>query len=166
MVLNRSCPAVSQICSLTRLPSSSIVRILKSMPIVVINEGVNESSLKRSRQQDLPTPESPINRSLICKERQIRGFRRRWLRSLQGSLEEIGRRTHKKIIIPRSSHRERFVCRVILVQRFPSRRTAVWLCPGKTAEIKGRSIRTKPFLDGNGRDAEGRFISRAMLSLV
>jgi hypothetical protein len=35
------------------------------MPIVVMKEGVKESSLKRNRQHDLPTPESPINRSLI-----------------------------------------------------------------------------------------------------
>lgn len=66
MVRNLSWPAVSQICSLTRLPSSSIVRILKSMPMVVMKDGVNESSLKRSRQHDLPTPESPMRRSLIC----------------------------------------------------------------------------------------------------
>lgn len=68
MVRKRSCPAVSQICNLTRLPSSSIVLILKSMPIVVMKEGVKESSLKRSKQQDLPTPESPISRSLICRK--------------------------------------------------------------------------------------------------
>ena len=61
----RSWPAVSQICSLIFLPSISMVRILKSMPMVVMKEGVKESSLKRSRQQDLPTPESPIRRSLI-----------------------------------------------------------------------------------------------------
>lgn len=66
IVLKRSCPAVSHICSFTLLPSSSIVRILKSMPMVVMKEGVKESSLKRSRQQDFPTPESPISRSLIC----------------------------------------------------------------------------------------------------
>jgi hypothetical protein len=36
------------------------------MPIVVMNEGVKESSLNLKRQQDLPTPESPINSSLIC----------------------------------------------------------------------------------------------------
>lgn len=36
------------------------------MPIVVMKEGVKESSEKRSRQQDLPTPESPMRRSLIC----------------------------------------------------------------------------------------------------
>jgi hypothetical protein len=39
---------------------------LKSMPMVEMKDGVNESSLKRSRQQDLPTPESPIRSSLIC----------------------------------------------------------------------------------------------------
>ena len=49
-------PAVSQICSLIFFPSISIVRILKSMPIVVMNEGVNWSSLNRRRRQDLPTP--------------------------------------------------------------------------------------------------------------
>lgn len=65
MVRNLSWPAVSHICSLTRFPSSSIVRILKSMPIVVMNDGVNESSLKRNRQHDFPTPESPMSNSLI-----------------------------------------------------------------------------------------------------
>ena len=66
IVLNLSWPAVSHICSFTLFPSSSIVLILKSMPIVVIKEGVKESSLNRRRQHDLPTPESPIKRSLIC----------------------------------------------------------------------------------------------------
>ena len=65
MVRKRSWPAVSQICNLTRFPSSSMVLILKSMPMVVIKDGVKESSLKRSRQHDLPTPESPIRSSLI-----------------------------------------------------------------------------------------------------
>jgi hypothetical protein len=32
----------------------------------VMNDGVNESSLNRKRQHDLPTPESPISNSLIC----------------------------------------------------------------------------------------------------
>ena len=36
MVLNLSCPAVSQICSFIFLPSTSMVRILKSTPIVVM----------------------------------------------------------------------------------------------------------------------------------
>ena len=35
------------------------------MPMVVMNEGVNESSLNRSKQHDLPTPLSPMRRSLI-----------------------------------------------------------------------------------------------------
>lgn len=42
------------------------MRILKSMPMVVMKEGVKLSSLNRSRQHDLPTPESPIKSSLIC----------------------------------------------------------------------------------------------------
>ncbi len=41
-----------------RLPSSSIVRILKSMPIVVMKEGVHASSQKRNSRQDFPTPGS------------------------------------------------------------------------------------------------------------
>lgn len=45
------------------------MRILKSMPIVVMKEGVKLSSLKRRRQHDLPTPESPIRRSFICRWR-------------------------------------------------------------------------------------------------
>ena len=36
IVLNLSCPAVSQICNFTFSPLTSIVRILKSTPIVVI----------------------------------------------------------------------------------------------------------------------------------
>lgn len=44
------------ICSLILFPSSSMVRILKSMPIVVIKEGVQASSQNRSRRHDLPTP--------------------------------------------------------------------------------------------------------------
>lgn len=78
MVRNRSCPAVSQICSFTRFPSSSIVRILKSIPMVVMKDGVNESSLKRSRQHDLPTPESPISSSLICPNGQCQYTLDRW----------------------------------------------------------------------------------------
>lgn len=44
------------IWSLMRLPSSSIVRILKSIPMVVMKEGVHASSQKRRRRHDLPTP--------------------------------------------------------------------------------------------------------------
>jgi hypothetical protein len=35
--------------------------------MVVMKEGVKLSSLKRRRQHDLPTPESPIRRSFIWK---------------------------------------------------------------------------------------------------
>ena len=48
-----------------------MVLILKSIPIVVMNEGVKESSLNRSRQHDLPTPESPIRSSLIYMTRRV-----------------------------------------------------------------------------------------------
>jgi hypothetical protein len=47
---------VRTICSFIRLPSSSMVRILKSMPIVVMKEGVHASSQNLSRRQDFPTP--------------------------------------------------------------------------------------------------------------
>lgn len=56
MVRKRSCPAVSQICSFTRTPSRSTVRILKSMPIVVMNDVWKSSSEKRNNRHDLPTP--------------------------------------------------------------------------------------------------------------
>ena len=48
--------ALLTICSLMRFPSTSIVRILKSIPIVVMNDGVHESSQKRRSKHDLPTP--------------------------------------------------------------------------------------------------------------
>jgi hypothetical protein len=53
-----------------RLPSSSIVRILKSIPIVVMNDGVHASSQKRRRRQDLPTPGKAVSR-----DREERGKR-------------------------------------------------------------------------------------------
>ena len=111
IVLNRSWPAVSHICSLTLLPSNSIVRILKSMPMVVMKDGVNESSLNRRRQHDFPTPESPISSSLICF-----GVR------CKHRAHETGRpfsweacTTYEKIVVPSASHddlcKERRVCR-------------------------------------------------------
>jgi len=48
------CPLT--ICNLILLPSSSIVRILKSIPIVVMNDGVHASSQNRSKRHDFPTP--------------------------------------------------------------------------------------------------------------
>lgn len=102
MVLNRSCPAVSHlnyrvslasvlnqvdwqrtICNLIRFPSNSIVRILKSMPIVVIKEGVQASSQNRNSRQDLPTPiraselkvvvrSRPFQRTRVADEEKLR----------------------------------------------------------------------------------------------
>lgn len=73
--------------------------------MVVMKEGVKESSLKRSRQHDLPTPESPINRSLIC-----RGV------SMTCRWEQFGNwtATHKEVVVPCSSHGVRVCegCRV------------------------------------------------------
>lgn len=60
MVLNRSWPAVSQICSFTRLPSMVTVLILKSMPMVVMNVGENEWLAYRINRLVFPTP-------VVCK---------------------------------------------------------------------------------------------------
>jgi hypothetical protein len=43
---------------------TSIVRILKSTPMVEMYDSVYVSSANRSSKHDLPTPESPINKSL------------------------------------------------------------------------------------------------------
>lgn len=56
MVRKRSCPAVSHICSLTFDSLIRIDFILKSIPIVVMKDDVNESSEYRRRRQDFPTP--------------------------------------------------------------------------------------------------------------
>ena len=64
------------------------------MPIVVMNDGVKESSLKRNRQHDLPTPESPINNSLIYKGQRT-----------DGPVSKISN-TDQKVIIPCACHDE------------------------------------------------------------
>jgi hypothetical protein len=120
MVLKRSWPAVSQICNLTRLPSSSIVLILKSMPMVVMKEGVKESSLKRSKQHDFPTPESPISRSLICSGLLASCvyslFRRRDRICGPPWRSRCGRRggTYKEVVVSCPSHVCGVVCRGFL----------------------------------------------------
>ena len=67
------------------------------MPMVVIKEGVKESSLNRRRQHDLPTPESPMRRSLIC-----------WSLALCSSPScdnhGFGLETYEEVIVPGSSH--------------------------------------------------------------
>ena len=60
------------------------------MPMVVMKEGVKESSLKRSRQQDLPTPESPMRRSFICEVWLVFFFWERAGGGLGGELEMVG----------------------------------------------------------------------------
>ena len=47
-------------CNLTFDSSIRIDFILKSMPIVVINDDVKEASEYLNKTQDFPTPESPI----------------------------------------------------------------------------------------------------------
>lgn len=109
MVRNRSWPAVSHICNLTRFPSNSIVRILKSMPIVVMKEGVNESSLKRSRQQDLPTPESPISSSLICIpkcQRDVEDDRRRLAATCAAATCDVEGAGYQEVVVPVAGHLE------------------------------------------------------------
>jgi hypothetical protein len=61
-----------------------MVRILKSMPMVVMKDGVKESSLNRSKQQDLPTPESPISNSLIYRRNVVSVSRNSWKRHMTG----------------------------------------------------------------------------------
>lgn len=59
--LNLSCPAVSQICSLMRLPGSiSTRREKKSTPTVGSDTCAKRPSVKRLIRQDLPTVESPM----------------------------------------------------------------------------------------------------------
>ena len=54
MVLKRSCPAVSQICSFTFSPFTSIVLILKSTPMVVmyVPEGRREERQERKSSKE------------------------------------------------------------------------------------------------------------------
>jgi len=69
---------------------------------VVMKDGVNESSLKRSRQHDLPTPESPMRRSLICRQPVS------WSATcLSGRSEDPRRgeaRTHQKVVVSITRH--------------------------------------------------------------
>uniref|UniRef100_A0A6B2LWZ0 Uncharacterized protein n=1 Tax=Arcella intermedia TaxID=1963864 RepID=A0A6B2LWZ0_9EUKA len=62
--MNLSCPAVSQIWSLTVVPPRSSVRILKSTPIVLMNDSVKVLSANRRSKLLFPTPESPMRSNL------------------------------------------------------------------------------------------------------
>ena len=72
-----------------------MVRILKSMPIVVMKDGVKESSLNLRRQQDLPTPESPMSSSFICCGSAL---------TSAAEARDIGHNTHEKVVISCASH--------------------------------------------------------------
>ena len=52
MVLNLSCPAVSHICSFTLSPSISILRILKSIPIVAAPNVEVPMNFKREEEKE------------------------------------------------------------------------------------------------------------------
>lgn len=58
------CDLTYHICSLIFLPSISMVRILKSIPMVDMKVVLNAASLKRNNTHVLPTPESPISSNL------------------------------------------------------------------------------------------------------
>lgn len=85
--------------------------------MVVMKDGVNESSLNRRRQHDFPTPESPISSSLICS-----GIRCFAPRTRTGRLYADGRHTstYEKIVVPSASHddllRERRVVQTLRLQ--------------------------------------------------
>lgn len=84
--------------------------------MVVMNEGVNESSLKRSKQHDFPTPESPISRSLICRgvsTLELRQRQRGGVRSYgQGSPDACPWETYEEVIVSRPGHGCDVVCGV------------------------------------------------------
>uniref|UniRef100_A0A6B2LWR3 Uncharacterized protein n=1 Tax=Arcella intermedia TaxID=1963864 RepID=A0A6B2LWR3_9EUKA len=65
--MNLSCPAVSQIWSLTVVPPRSSVRILKSTPIVLMNDSMKVLSTNRRSKLDFPAPVFPINMNFIRK---------------------------------------------------------------------------------------------------
>lgn len=60
MALYLSCPAVSQIWALTVLPSTWILRVANSTPMVLLLSRLNSLRVKRESRLLLPTPESPI----------------------------------------------------------------------------------------------------------
>jgi len=62
--LNVSCPAVSQIYNITALPLRYNVLILKSTPIVGRKLSLKILSENLSNNDDFPTDEFPIKRSL------------------------------------------------------------------------------------------------------
>lgn len=62
IVLNLSCPAVSQICSFTFSPLMSMVRILKSTPIVVMYVPVGGTQEHRGKEEHVDRQHSQTTR--------------------------------------------------------------------------------------------------------
>ncbi len=60
MALYLSCPAVSQICALMIFPSTWMLLVANSTPMVDLDSRLNSLRVKRESKLLLPTPESPI----------------------------------------------------------------------------------------------------------
>lgn len=76
IALYRSCPAVSQIWALTVLPSTLMLRVANSTPIVLLLSRLNSFRVKRDSRLLFPTPESPISTTSGKKERKKK--QRKW----------------------------------------------------------------------------------------
>lgn len=61
MARYRSCPAVSQICAFIVFPSTWMLLVANSTPMVLLLSRLNSLRVKRDRRLLFPTPESPIN---------------------------------------------------------------------------------------------------------
>lgn len=60
MARQRSCPAVSQIWAFTVLPSTWMLRVANSTPMVLLLSRLNSLRVKRDSRLLFPTPESPM----------------------------------------------------------------------------------------------------------
>ena len=81
--------------------------------MVVMKDGVKESSLNRRRQHDLPTPESPISKSLICEAKDLIStwsVQKRWRRKVEGVKGMGEGASYQEIVIAISRHDERWGC--------------------------------------------------------
>ena len=65
MARYRSCPAVSQICAFIVFPSTWMLLVANSTPMVLLLSRLNSLRVKRDRRLLFPTPESPINTTEI-----------------------------------------------------------------------------------------------------
>lgn len=56
----RSCPAVSQICAFIVFPSTWMLLVANSTPMVLLLSRLNSFRVNRDKRLLFPTPESPI----------------------------------------------------------------------------------------------------------